>query len=368
MTDLHFVRQPRLRAWICVSLAVAFVLSGVSTAHADERSAEDVVTRAAVAAADDPGVALPSSEEPGVAVAGDVSDVEVSIPEDPSAGIVVTGAGSEPISITLPQAAASGPAQLTDSTVSYSGSGASSVPLVTPDGTLQILSVLTDAHAAPDLTYSIESASGGGLRYKEDGGFAVLNASGDEIATAEAPWAKDAKGDSVPTHYVVSGTSVTQIVDTSGLAAEKFPVVADPAITVIRYETVAANVRIAYQQPNFNWQVGGCRIAVANSTCTITGSYSVGSTVNASLGLSKDDVAATLGISATATVSGSIGCTSPKLSAGSTYRAYGMGDYRYFTLQRWRVARAGGNVSRSLISTASNQVAFTPINMIYCTR
>ncbi len=45
-----------------------------------------------------------------------------------------------------------------------------------------------------------------------------------------------------------------------------------------------------------------------------------------------------------------------------------MGTFRYYTLEKWKVTKAGGQTVRRLEATASNQVAFTPINMIYCTR
>ncbi|MCC4908397.1 hypothetical protein [Microbacterium sp. cx-59] len=45
-----------------------------------------------------------------------------------------------------------------------------------------------------------------------------------------------------------------------------------------------------------------------------------------------------------------------------------MGTYRYFTLQKWKVSKNGGVTARKLDSTAYNQVAFNPINMIYCTK
>ncbi|MBZ4487472.1 hypothetical protein LQ938_01460 [Microbacterium sp. cx-55] len=144
--------------------------------------------------------------------------------------------------------------------------------------------------------------------------------------------------------------------------------VADPALSVSGYEYVAVNVTTKTQQPNYNKLICGCRIGAANSTCTITGSYTASATVNASLGISAQQVASTLGISVTASVTGSMGCTSPKLSAGTSYKAYVMGTYRYFTLQKWKVSKNGGVTARKLDSTAYNQVAFSPINMIYCTK
>lgn len=43
----------------------------------------------------------------------------------------------------------------------------------------------------------------------------------------DAPWAVDADGQPLPTHYEISGSTLTQVVDTTGAT---FPVVADPTV------------------------------------------------------------------------------------------------------------------------------------------
>ncbi len=49
------------------------------------------------------------------------------------------------------------------------------------------------------------------------------------VATIEAPWAKDANGESVPTSYKLDGNDIVQTVETNDKTA--FPVVADPKFT-----------------------------------------------------------------------------------------------------------------------------------------
>ena len=46
---------------------------------------------------------------------------------------------------------------------------------------------------------------------------------------SEAPWAVDANGNAVPTTYSVSGDTITQTTDLTGVTA--FPVVVDPEVT-----------------------------------------------------------------------------------------------------------------------------------------
>ena len=49
------------------------------------------------------------------------------------------------------------------------------------------------------------------------------------IGEFEAPWALDADGNTVPTHFEVDGDTITQIVETDETTA--YPVVADPHFT-----------------------------------------------------------------------------------------------------------------------------------------
>lgn len=67
-----------------------------------------------------------------------------------------------------------------------------------------------------------------------DGSLALFDVGADDqvslVGTIAAPWALDARGAPVPTHFEVSGTIVTQIVDhTSGQYA--YPITADPDLS-----------------------------------------------------------------------------------------------------------------------------------------
>lgn len=65
------------------------------------------------------------------------------------------------------------------------------------------------------------------LRPTEDGGVEALNANGEVIMTAPAPWATDANGVAVPTHYEVNGTTLTQVVEHHA-GTYAYGIVADP--------------------------------------------------------------------------------------------------------------------------------------------
>lgn len=68
--------------------------------------------------------------------------------------------------------------------------------------------------------------SGTQLLLLDDGSVSISEADGF-LGGIEAPWAIDAAGRSLPTHYEISGSTLTQIVDTAGAT---FPVVADPTV------------------------------------------------------------------------------------------------------------------------------------------
>ena len=66
---------------------------------------------------------------------------------------------------------------------------------------------------------------GTSLESMNDGGV-ILSQGGRPIGLIDAPWAVDAAGKQLPTHYEISGSTLTQVVDYPQGTA--FPVVADP--------------------------------------------------------------------------------------------------------------------------------------------
>jgi hypothetical protein len=62
-----------------------------------------------------------------------------------------------------------------------------------------------------------------------DGRVSVSNADGDLLAGVETPWAVDAAGQELPTHYEVDGSVLRQVVAIG--PSTEYPVVADPTLT-----------------------------------------------------------------------------------------------------------------------------------------
>ena len=124
------------------------------------------------------------------------------------------------LAVSAPEVTASGDAvfpALTDDS-------ASAVVRVLDSGAVSVQTVLHSADAPRAYSYSF----GGELSptVREDGGVDLVNQSGVVEGAIEAPWAYDAEGNAVPTHYQVEGEVVTQVIEAD--AGAVFPIVADP--------------------------------------------------------------------------------------------------------------------------------------------
>lgn len=107
------------------------------------------------------------------------------------------------------------------------GNGATSVPLVKDDGSVQILTII-DASTAPEsYSYSVDVPAGASLAVDEEGAVHITDAAGEFVGGVAPAWAVDANGVPVPTAYEVDGATLTQVVDhDAGQFA--YPIVADP--------------------------------------------------------------------------------------------------------------------------------------------
>ncbi len=103
----------------------------------------------------------------------------------------------------------------------------------TSDGGVRTLVTLKDSSASTEQRFPLELQAGVRLVDDGTGGYLltreVADGAGTTVGTLEAPWAKDAAGQSVPTAYRLEGNTLVQTVHTSKDTA--FPVVADPKIT-----------------------------------------------------------------------------------------------------------------------------------------
>lgn len=223
-------------AILCAAgLAVAADVPAVAAEAAPDPLAAVVAATPATVA----NAATVSTSESGTkALDGTIGATKVTVPTDPAAGISL-GAGAEAISIGLPFAEHADSATVeAPGVVSYdNNNGSITVPVVENDGTVQINTVVNDADAPHRYTYPLEVPVGQSLRLNDaDGSAYVAGEDGTASALIATPWAKDADGNPVRTHYEVQGNTLTQVVDFTRTTA--FPVVADPSVSFGTYVVV----------------------------------------------------------------------------------------------------------------------------------
>ena len=180
-----------------------------------------------------------------------VGEVEVVVPSDATEGVSLDVPGTADFSIGLPFADDAELVESGDHPFFDNGNGSSTVPLVKDDGTVQILTTIEDADAPSSYSYEFDVPSGASLALTSDGGAQVATDEGVVTATIDAPWAVDANGAPVPTHYEVDGTTLTQIVDFD--ASTAFPVVADPSVSF------GWKIYLKYNKAEVKAQVSGWR-------------------------------------------------------------------------------------------------------------
>lgn len=224
--------RTQFKASVAVLASAILVLTG-STAQASSTSpAQDVADLIA-------DVAPPVGDVLAVEVSADrlvVADeqIEVQVPRDAADAITLKSVkGREKISVSLPdEVDVRGAAVADDGTVVFpSRSGDADVAVQVLDGgETRVQTVIPDAGAGHEFSYAVAGAR----PVLTDSGavdFVLTRGGRDEIvATAAAPWARDAHGRPVATHYRVDGTKLVQIVSRS--AASVYPVVADPTYSI----------------------------------------------------------------------------------------------------------------------------------------
>lgn len=99
----------------------------------------------------------------------------------------------------------------------------------TANAGVQVMSVLNGPEAPRSYAYPLSLPDGARLAPTSAGGADIRNARGEAIASIAPPWAVDAEGTAVPTHYIFQGSVLTQVVEPAANAS--YPVVADPTVT-----------------------------------------------------------------------------------------------------------------------------------------
>ncbi|MCW3493508.1 hypothetical protein [Microbacterium sp. SSM24] len=217
------------------ALAISALLTFTSTgpAHATEAdtvSATEVAEALSNVEASLVESAAESSTTSASAAVVTGAGTQTSIPREPEDDVRLM-MGSTSISIGLPAAGAASPAVTLESgVVAYPSRDAAATTVVPLNDGVQILTTIASEDASTSFAYPLSIPGGGSVSLGSDGSAMVQDAAGVPLIITTAPWAVDAAGSAVPTHYEVKGTELVQVVDhTTG--DYEYPIVADPTYT-----------------------------------------------------------------------------------------------------------------------------------------
>lgn len=188
----------------------------------------------------------------------------VTISNDPKQGVQVTLPDGQKMSVGLPNAKHGGRGTKTrKGVVAYSGrDGSANAAIPTADG-VQLLTTIESRKAPTRYDYPVTLPQGGEIEVAQQngGGAVVYDAEGKLTAVIPAPWAKDANGKDVRTHFTTDGKTLTQHVAHKAKGVQ-YPVVADPVVVwlplVIGWCAIAGSyeARNLRGQPWYIWLWG----------------------------------------------------------------------------------------------------------------
>ncbi|MEU4887301.1 MULTISPECIES: DUF4258 domain-containing protein [Streptomyces] len=159
-------------------------------------------------------------------VPADAHAARIIVPATAS-GSVESAYGDDVVRLGLPGATDAPAAAGANGTVVYADADDDFDLVVQPnrDG-VRTLITLRDADAPTEYRFPLDLPADAVTEQLEDG--SILVSQGEEyLGTFDAPWAKDANGEAVPTDYRIEGGALVQTVRTGPNTA--YPVVADPA-------------------------------------------------------------------------------------------------------------------------------------------
>lgn len=356
------------KALLSITASGALVLAlGVSPVSGDTTapSADDALEAIEAAAGLD-AINATSVLDTGEELRVDADGLDVRVPFDASHGVRL-GSGQGEITIDLPFEGVAQNAERTQvpGVVVYdNGNGSSTVPIVRGDGSVQLTTVIDSADSPSRYKYVIDLPVAATLIVDPEGAVSAPGVDpGIPLLYVAPPWARDANGGAVPTHYEVAGNTLTQVVDFTSQTA--FPVVADPA-TYVDY-TTASVINVVRAGTSTKWKYLNACTAAKNKSCSISRTYDVTSSVQTALSVSMSIVSASIGVSQGESISVSTTCGIPKGPGTATlYAQAAKTTYQVQTVRRWGVPHVGGGSMHTETKTSGTLTAYKPNGKFTC--
>jgi hypothetical protein len=235
-----------IKARLCSIATVMSTMIAVSLISATAASAAESDADSIVALLESLPTEIPVMQDVSTAGATDLVTPGTSSNDDAAieeaSKVSVSALGENPLSVELlsAQDAESVGVSLGGVEVIDNGDDSSTVPLVRDDGSLQIVFTAETPNAPTNYAVDVGLPDGVELTQDEGGALLAMDASGDLVLGVAPAWAYDAAGTAVPTHYVIEGSTITQVVDhTSG--EYEYPISADPYLGTRLFSPMTVN-------------------------------------------------------------------------------------------------------------------------------
>lgn len=207
----------------------------VNPAYADDQVVEDSVAAVTEIAPPVTAPELVETNVDGSVTAVSESGTVVELPSSTDEPVSLH-TGEHSVAVGMP---GHGEAQVTESGEQfYAGVAEATDVVVEPtEGGFRALIHIQDSSAPTAFDFPVDVPEGGRLELSDSGGALVLSATNEIVVAVDVPWAKDADGNLVETHFTVEGNRLTQLVSHGDHVA--YPVVADPLVLAVPIAQVA---------------------------------------------------------------------------------------------------------------------------------
>ncbi|MGO1409791.1 MAG: hypothetical protein ACTH0V_15225 [Microbacteriaceae bacterium] len=242
-------------------LALTLTIAGVPAHAADNSELEidthNVVERAIASAPDNAEPATVDAS--GDFVQARTDSVNTSLALDAGEGIDIEAQVEDTslqVQLELPRQFQESTPELVDNSVVYEAQDGGQEQLIAhslPDGSTRVQTVINTPNDAHEFEYVTPGFT---PHVNSDGSAVVTNKDGISVPV-DAPWAVDAAGEAVPTHYKVSNNELIQVVVPD--ASTQYPIVADPTW---RWDSAAWGATLTRSETkgitNYSSAVGTC--------------------------------------------------------------------------------------------------------------
>ncbi|MQW22699.1 MULTISPECIES: hypothetical protein [unclassified Lactococcus] len=265
---MKFTKSIAILSLAVLSLSIAQPISAFA-----ETNSEASQTATAISNATSNDNVQVNDLQVGKSATTDEKDLQVTLPKDADDDIKLTNSedSTNNIQVSLPDEFSSKATAVGDTAVYTGDDSSSNLGLQNTDNGFRALISINSADASHDYSFDLDLPDGYKLidassienKSPGTGDIYVLNEDDLPVNELQAPWAKDINGNAVPTHYVINGHTVTQVID---FDEKNFvPLVADPNLRFLgkHWYNKTTNIAKAIDLGILAWQVySGARGAV----------------------------------------------------------------------------------------------------------